>query len=86
MRFCDVIGHTELKKRLAKSIDEGRISHAQLFTGNTGYGALPLAMAYVQYLHCTNRHDGDSCGECAACRQIEKLEHPDLHLVFPVNK
>ena len=86
MRFCDVIGHTDLKKRLARSVDEGRISHAQLFTGASGYGVLPLAMAYVQYLHCTNRHDGDSCGECPSCRQIEKLEHPDLHLVFPVNK
>lgn len=86
MRFCDIIGHTDLKRRLARSVDEGRISHAQLFTGASGYGVLPLAMAYVQYLHCTNRHDGDSCGECAACRQMEALEHPDLHLVFPVNK
>ncbi len=86
MRFCDVIGHTELKKRLATNVDEGRISHAQLFTGRAGFGTLPLAMAYVQYLHCTNRRNGDSCGECPSCRQIEKLEHPDLHLVFPVNK
>lgn len=86
MRFCDVIGHTELKKRLAASVDEGRVSHAQLFTGKAGYGVLPLAMAYVQYLHCTDRRNGDSCGVCPACRQIEKLEHPDLHIVFPVNK
>ena len=61
-------------------------SHAQLFVGAAGSGTLPLALAYTQYLHCTNRHDGDSCGECPSCRQIEKLAHPDLHLVFPVNK
>ena len=86
MRFCDIKGHTELKKRLAAGIDGDRISHAQLFVGAAGSGTLPLALAYTQYLHCTNRHNGDSCGECPSCRQIEKLAHPDLHLVFPVNK
>lgn len=62
------------------------MSHAQLFTGASGYGSLALAVAYVQYLCCRHRHDGDSCGECPDCKQIEALAHPDLHLVFPVNK
>ena len=86
MRFCDVIGHGDLKKRLAAGVDGGRISHAQLFVGAAGSGTLALALAYTQYLHCTNRQNGDSCGECPSCRQIEKLAHPDLHLVYPVNK
>lgn len=86
MRFCDVIGHSDLKKRLAAGVDGGRISHAQLFVGAAGSGTLALALAYTQYLHCTNRQNGDSCGECPSCRQIEKLAHPDLHLVYPVNK
>lgn len=86
MRFSDVIGHEELKRRLARNIDSGRISHAQLFVGKSGAGALALAVAYAQYLHCTDRHDGDSCGVCQSCRQIEALSHPDLHMVFPVNK
>ena len=86
MRFSDIIGHDELKARLAAQIDAGRVSHAQLFTGAVGYGTLPLALAYVQYLFCQHRHSGDSCGECPSCRQIAELAHPDLHFVFPVNK
>lgn len=86
MKFADIIGQTQLKQRLTSSVDRGRISHAQLFTGSAGTGLLPLAIAYAQYLNCTNRHDGDSCGECPSCRQIEQLAHPDLHFVFPVNK
>lgn len=86
MRFQDIIGHEELKRRLAQQVDAGRVSHAQLFTGEAGYGTLPLALAYVQYLFCPNRHAGDSCGECPSCRQIADLAHPDLHWVFPVNK
>ena len=86
MKFAEIIGHDSLKARLKAQIDAGRVSHAQLFTGDAGYGSLPLALAYVQYLFCPNRHDGDSCGECPSCRQIEALAHPDLHMVFPVNK
>jgi DNA polymerase-3 subunit delta' len=86
MRFADIIGQESLKRHLTESVDKGRISHAQLFSGAAGVGTLPLAIAYAQYLNCTNRHDGDSCGECPSCRQIAEAAHPDLHFVFPVNK
>ena len=86
MKFSDIIGHDDLKRRLAQQIDAGRISHAQLFSGLAGYGTLPLALAYVQYLFCPNRHAGDSCGVCPSCQQVASLAHPDLHFVFPVNK
>ena len=86
MRFADIIGHEALKRHLRESISRGRISHAQLFTGAAGTGALPLAMAYAQYLNCPHRTDEDSCGECPSCRQMEQLAHPDIHFVFPVNK
>ena len=86
MRFADITGQEELKRHLARTVDTGRVSHAQLFTGAAGYGALPLAVAYVQYLCCRHHRNGDSCGECPDCRQIAALAHPDLHLVFPVNK
>ena len=86
MKFADIIGQQALKRHLAESIDRGRISHAQLFTGAAGTGALPLAIAYAQYLNCPNRSGGDSCGVCPSCQQIAQLAHPDVHFVFPVNK
>ena len=86
MKFSDVIGQASLKAQLLRSVEAGRISHAQLFTGQAGYGVLPMALAYVQYLNCPNRTATDSCGECPSCRQIAELQHPDLHLVMPVNK
>ena len=71
---------------MAKTVDEGRVSHAQMFTGLGGYGTLPLAVAYVQYLNCPDKRDGDSCGVCPSCRKIGELQHPDVHFVMPVNK
>lgn len=86
MQFRDIIGQEELKRRLVAGVGAGRVSHAQLFTGAAGSGTLPLAVAYAQYLNCRHRAGGDSCGVCPDCRQIAALAHPDLHLVFPVNK
>ena len=84
MQFKNIIGHTEVKKRLINSVKEGRISHAQLFLGEEGSGNLPMAIAYAQYIACENKGDNDSCGECSSCIKYQKLAHPDLHFVFPV--
>ena len=86
MRFADIIGNAEVAKALVSMADSGRVAHAMLMYENEGCGALALALAYVQYLNCSNPHDGDSCGECPSCRQMAKLIHPDVHYVFPVNK
>ena len=84
MNFSDIIGQNEIKNLLINSVKQNRISHAQLFLGEEGYGNLPLALAYAKYIMCTNRKENDSCGECASCKKIEKYQHPDLHFVFPV--
>jgi DNA polymerase-3 subunit delta' len=86
MRFCEIVGQEEVKKRLRQSVQEGRIAHAQLFSGISGVGKLALALAYAQYLACPHRTEDDSCGQCPSCLQYQKLQHPDLHFVFPIVK
>lgn len=84
MRFSDVIGQKPLKERLLAAIADGRISHAQLFLGPEGSGALPIALAYAQYLVCENPTSEDSCGLCPSCLKSSKLVHPDITFSFPV--
>ena len=86
MFFKDVIGQESLKKRLVKTIQENRVSHAWLFFGPEGAGALPLAVAYARYILCTDRRETDACGTCASCNKVNKYIHPDLHFTYPVNK
>jgi DNA polymerase-3 subunit delta' len=57
-----------------------------LFSGISGVGKLALALAYAQYLACPHRTEDDSCGQCPSCLQYQKLQHPDLHFVFPIVK
>jgi len=85
MLFSEVIGQNEIKQRLIQTIQDGRIAHAQLFWGNEGCGTLPLALALAQYIFCQNRTDEDACGVCPSCNKMQKLIHPDLHFVVPVN-
>lgn len=83
MRFQQIFGHSDLKQQLSRIIDEGKISHAQLFFASEGGVGLPMALAYVQHLYCSNKQNNDSCGECASCLKLEKLAHPDVHFSFP---
>jgi DNA polymerase III subunit delta' len=84
MLFSEIIGQQAAKDRLLRSVSDGRISHAQLFLGPQGSGSLALAVAYAQFISCTNRQPSDSCGTCSSCVKYNKLIHPDLHFVYPV--
>ncbi|MGY0039609.1 DNA polymerase III subunit [Pedobacter sp. NJ-S-72] len=59
------------------------VSHAQLFLSAEGTGALPLAIAYAQYINCLDKSETDSCGACSSCRKYERYIHPDLHFSYP---
>ena len=84
MRFADIPGHEGVKRAMLSMADSGRVPHAMMLYENEGCGAFPLALAFLQYLACPNRHDGDSCGSCPSCNRMSKLIHPDLHFVFPI--
>jgi DNA polymerase-3 subunit delta' len=50
MLLKEVIGQESLKKHLIDMVQHQRLSHALLFLGPEGSGALPLAIAFAQYI------------------------------------
>lgn len=76
MKFENVLGQEHLKNHLITTTDSGRISHAQLFVGREGSGALPLAIAYARYVLC--KADNLACN-----LKMDSLSHPDLHFIYP---
>lgn len=84
MDFSEVIGQTHIKSHLIKTIETGRIAHAQLFTGINGSGLLPMAIAYASEL-LASHFKKDSPEYLKSKQQVSRLEHPDLHFVYPVN-
>lgn len=73
MDFTDVIGQDSAKQRLEAELKEGRVPHAIMLCGPEGCGSLPLALAYAKMLLNNSP-------------LAEKLQHPDLHFVFPIYK
>ncbi len=84
MLFEDVLGQDHIKNHLTQSVDNGRIPHAQLFVGNEGTGALPMALAYAQYVLCSNTGGDNTTGNEACNVKFKNFSHPDLHFAFPV--
>ena len=83
MQFREIIGQESIKQQLVQTVAENRVSHAQLFLSCDGSGALPLAIAYAQYINCLDKSASDSCGVCSSCRKYERYIHPDLHFSYP---
>ncbi len=84
MDFSEIIGHEHLKSHLKTTLQNGRVAHAQLFTGISGSGLLPLAIAYAKEILCEQYEKGSP--EYLKCEhKVASYAHPDLHFVYPVN-
>lgn len=84
MKFSDVIGQEEVKRRLLQMVAEDRVPHAMMLCGPSGSGKMALALAFASYLLCGSRTADDSCGVCSQCAMTSKFAHPDLHFSYPV--
>ena len=83
MLFSEILGHNHIKNHLQESALKGRIPHAQLFVGPEGTGTLAMAIAYAQYIICSNIGNENE-GENTACNlKFSHLSHPDLHFIYP---
>ena len=98
MQFSDVIDQYQTKQHLTQMQQQNRLSHALLFMGKEGFGGLPLALAFAQFVMCENKQqvankeeatenqksEMDSCGACSACVKAAQFAHPDIHYTYPV--
>ena len=50
MLFSQVVGQQQVKQHLLDMVQQNRLSHALLFLGPGGSGALPMALAFAQYV------------------------------------
>ena len=64
---------------LKEHIAQGGLRHAYLLTGPQGVGRRTLALRMAQALNCLQPPTpGEPCGTCRICKQIGRMEHPDL--------
>lgn len=80
MLFDEITGHKRVIEHLKNSVTNQKVSHAQLFSGPEGAGVLSVAIAYAQYVLCSQNQNGEICE-----KKIKDLNHPDLHFIYPVS-
>jgi DNA polymerase-3 subunit delta' len=85
MSLSRIQGQDQAVRLLAAAVASDRMPHAYLFHGPDGVGKETTALEFARAIYC--EQDGlEPCGACAACGQIARLGHPDVHLIFPTPK
>lgn len=74
-----VVGQEKAVGMLARTLAEGRVSHAYLFVGPDQVGKGVAARQLAQALNCVG--ESPPCGECRPCRLIAEDKHPDVEVV-----
>jgi DNA polymerase-3 subunit delta' len=78
----NLYGHEWAVQLLKQHISNNAIRHAYLFTGPAGLGRRTLAVRFTQALNCeASVKAGLPCGTCRNCRQIARMQHPDLFIL-----
>lgn len=80
MEFKNIIGNTEVKEYLNKSIRQNNILHSYLFLGTDGIGKLLVAKEFAKEILCLENNKEDSC-TCKSCTCFNGKNHPDFHVI-----
>ncbi len=77
LNWNDFLPQGEEITSLRKQIDEGKMVHALLVSGETGLGKKSFARLTARTLLCSSK-EGKPCGRCNGCLMAQKEEHPDM--------
>lgn len=78
--FSDIIGHEDIAAHLKMALEQKKISHAYIFSGEEGCGKLFTANIFAAALQCDNPEQSP-CTKCKSCLQASSFNHPDIKYV-----
>lgn len=76
--FSEVIGQKYIIQTLKNQVAKGSVAHAYLFCGSRGIGKTSIARILAKAVNCLKQKDGEPCGKCDICRQVEAGTFLDL--------
>lgn len=75
--FHDILGNDMIKEHFQKAIENHKVSHAYILTGEAGTGRKSFANAFSMALLC-EKGGKEPCMTCHSCKQVMSGNHPDL--------
>ena len=80
MEFKDIIGNTDVKNYLIKSVNNKNVLHIYLFLGTEGIGKLLVAKEFAKKILCLNNTEDETC-TCKSCTCFNGKNHPDYYII-----
>lgn len=77
MYFRDIVGHEDIIRHFRSSIEQDKISHAYIISGEVDSGKKMLANAFAATLQC-EKGETEPCGKCKSCIKMASGNHPDI--------
>jgi len=68
--FAEVVSQEHIKQTLRHAIEQNRIAHGYIFSGQRGTGKTTTARLLARALNCVRGPAAEACGECPSCREI----------------
>ncbi|BDR55345.1 DNA polymerase III subunit gamma and tau [Bombiscardovia apis] len=68
--FDGVIGQKQVTVPLSRALDQGKLTHAYLFSGPRGCGKTSSARIFARCINCAQGPTSHPCGECESCRDL----------------
>ncbi|WEV63741.1 DNA polymerase III subunit gamma/tau [Bifidobacterium sp. ESL0732] len=68
--FDGIIGQDQVTIPLSRALDEGKLTHAYLFSGPRGCGKTSSARILARCINCAKGPTSHPCGECESCKDL----------------
>ena len=68
--FSDLVGQPHISQTLLNALENDRLPHALIFTGQRGTGKTSSARILAKSLRCPNSENFIPCGTCSECVEI----------------
>ena len=76
--FGQLVGQQVVATTLRQTVEQGKISHAYLFSGPRGTGKTSVAKIFATAMNCPNQKDGEPCNDCYICQAITEGSLEDV--------